>query len=249
MISLSHVPYPQTIRHLRLGVLLATVLFALWNRLYMQGTVGFSPFTLLLFPIPSWGVCWQAFSAPLTIPYAGIGLEMVFDLFLLNFFLVPIASFVFSFLERTAFIRFLTVLVAIGVAVFWTANSFFIYASPCSLFSSLALALIVFWFLLHKEGGATIIVAIPISRWWVLFIACLIIFPAPLYSHEWGKVLMVLSMSATSYLWGIAHCRLRSHVACLTPFEQWLDRSYHTCLRLFEWHVARHIRRLFFRRG
>jgi len=249
MISLSHVPYPQTIRHLRLGVLLATVFFALLNRLYMQGTVGFSPFILLLSPIPSWAACWQVIFAPLTIPYSGIGLEMVFDLFLLNFFLVPVASFVFSFLERKAFIRFLIALVAIGTAVFWIANTFFIYAFPCSLFSSLALALIVFWFLLHKEGGATIFVAIPISRWWVLFIACLIIFPAPLYSNEWGKVLMTCSMSAASYLFGIAHCRLRSHILYLTSLEQWLDRSYHTCLRLFEWHIASHIRRLFFKRG
>ena len=245
MISLSHVPYPKTIRNLRMGVCIATLLFALWNQLYMRGSLFLSPFILLLSPTPNWAICWQAITAPLTIPYSGIGLEMVFDLFLLNFFLVPIASFVFTFLEQKIFIRFLTSLIAVGVAVFWSANTLFTFASSCSLFSSLALSLIVFWFLLHKAGSSTIIVAIPISRWWVLFIACLIIFPAPICSNEWGKVLMTCSMALFSYLWGVAHCRLRSHVTFLTPLEHRLDKSYHALIRMFEWYIARPFRLLF----
>jgi len=248
MTPLSGTPYPQTIRRLRMAVLVISILFALWNTSFMRGAIPISPVILLLSPLASWGIFWQPITAALTIPYGGLGIEMVFDLILLNFFLVPISSFVFAYLEHKRFIRFLSSLIAIGTAVFWGVNTCVTYASPCSLFSSLALSIIVFWFLLHRDGGSTIVIAIPISRWWILFIACLIIFPAPIFSHEWGKVLMAFSMALSSYLWGITSCRLRSHISQLASFERWLDTTYHSLIRLFQWYIARPVRQLFLRK-
>jgi len=240
MITLSNRSYPKIIQHLRTAVLTATVLFALWNTSFMQGNIAFSPVLALLTPYLTWTILWQPITASLIIPYSGLGLDMVFDLLLLNFILVPIFSFIYTFLEHKYFVRFLLALTLIG-----TLFHLLFGHTPCSLFGPITFACIIFWFLVHKEGRSTLFIAVPISRYWVLAIACLVLLPQPFFAGNWARIGQIFCLAVCSYLWGVCSWHLRSHIPHLENFERWLNRSYQSCVRFLEWKIARPIRSLF----
>lgn len=151
-----------------------------------------------------------------------------FDLLLVNLFLTPIASFVFSFLNTKKFIQLLLQLTTVGTVCFLGTISLFDLTAtqPCSLFGGLALALVVFWTLLHSKGQPSFILGIPISRLWILLISTLTVVYTPLFTGDWAKLAMIISMSLSAYLWGIGRWRLRSHIEALEGFERLVDKCY-----------------------
>jgi len=240
MITLSHRSYPKTIQQLRAAVLIATVLFALWSNSFMQGNTAVSPILALLSPSLTWAILWQPITSSLIIPYSNLGLDMVFDLLLLNFILVPITSFVYTFLEHKYFTRFLLAIVLIGTIFHLQFGH-----NSCSLFGPISFAFIIFWFLVHREGRSTLFIAVPISRYWVLAIACLVLLPQPFFAGDWARISLISSLGASTYLWGVCSWHLRSHIPHLMGFERWIDKTYQSCVRFLEWKIARPIRSLF----
>jgi hypothetical protein len=238
-------PYPTAIKFVRSFVVLATVVFAGWFDLAASGATATSPSTLLLSPTAGLSWLWQSTTAALTIPYSGFGLQMTFDLLILNFFLTPVVSFVFSFLTEPRFFRFLYGLIAVGIGSFWAAATLINggVTEPCSLFSGLALAVVVFWCLLHKRGQSTLLLAFPISRTWALAVTAIVALYSPLTMGEWAHACSILSMAGASYVWAIARWKLRSYIDSIEKFEYWLDTTYSHGIRILEWHVFRHFRK------
>jgi hypothetical protein len=64
---------------------------------------------------------------------------------------------------------------------------------------------------------------------------------------EWARVGAIVSMSAVSYLWGIARWRLRSHIDGFDGCEQWVDMSCRNISRFMQWHVLRFFRNWFYK--
>jgi len=236
--------YPPLITQLRAAVCSFTIIFAVCHGLYLQGDTNFSPFFLLLSPTLSWNLLWQPISSALIIPYSGIGISMVFDLLILNFFLTPLLSFTLSFLNKKRFIRFLLYLIAVGTGTFCgTASIFHLPTPPSSLFGGLALSLIMFWFLLHTPGKPSFLIAIPISRYWILGIATGATCITPIVSGNIALILADLMMSLFSYVWGVCQWKLKSHIDFLEPIEHWLNSTYRTIIRFLEWRIFRLFRK------
>lgn len=239
--------FPKIIQFLRTLVFFAIITYAGVFDLASSGAISFFPDFLLLSANPSWLWLFQLLTSAIIIPYPGFGLSMVFDLLPINFFLSPIFTFVLSFLSARHFITLLLSLIAIGAGSFAALGSLTnAYAPPCSLFGGLALAIIIFWTLLHRKGQSTLLLAFPISRGWVLFSSACAAFYSPVSGGEWAHVGAIVCMAIASYLWGISRWRLRSHVDALEGFEEWLDSSYRTLSRLIQWYVARPFRKWFY---
>ncbi len=238
-------PYPATIKFLRSFVVWATVLFAALFDLATAGSVTISPTILLLSPTFGISWLWQTVSSALTIPYQGFGLQMVFDLMIINFFLTPIISFVFSFLTKNHFLSLLFSLIAIGAGSFLGFATLFGQAAtpPCSLFAGLSLSIVIFWALLHRKGQSTLLLAFPISRFWAIAITAFASLYSPVTMSEWAHVGAILCMATASYIWGIARWKLRSYIDSLEGFEQWLDSTYGTISRFLQWYIFRPFRR------
>ena len=239
-------PYPKIIQYIRVLVFFGILTYAGWFDLAVSGAITFFPDFLLLSRTFGWTWLFQPFTSAITIPYPGIGLSLVFNLFLINFFLSPIYTFVLSFLSERHFIKLLIGLIAIG------AGSFFGLATvigpitpPCSLFGGLSLSLVIFWALLHRKGQSTLLLVFPISRMWTVAICAGMALYSPVEGKEWAHVGAILCMSAGAYLWGVARWRLRSHVDALDGFEEALDTTYKTFSRFIQWYVLRPFRNWF----
>lgn len=242
----SQVPYPIPIQVLRLLVFWWTLLYAGWFGLAESGVISSFPDPLLLSPHLELSWLFQLISSSLTIAFPGFSISMVFDLFLLNFFLTPIYSFVFSFLTTRHFFKLLVSLIIIGAFSFSICASFFIHTTPpTSLFSGMSFAIVIFWALLHRRGQSTLLLAFPISRAWALSLSALVTFYPPLSNGEWARVGAIVIMAVAAYLWGITRWRLRSNIDSLEGWEQWLDTKYRTLSRFMQWYVFGFIRKWF----
>lgn len=238
------IPYPPLIQILRKSVLGFTLLFALWQGYFPDALASISPTSLLLSDHVGWSLLWEPITASLTIPYPTIGLATFFDLFLINMFLAPIISFVFSFLAPRHFIQTVSILIVSGTLAFLGANHFCSNTGAVSLFGSLAFSLVIFWALLHSKGQSMLLMGIPIPRVWVVVMAGLSVIPTPLFAGDWSKLIVIIVMSSTAYLLGIARWRLRSHVESLEKIELKIDLLYRHITRITQWHILRHFRNL-----
>ncbi len=239
-------PYPKTIRTLRWVVCFFLLTYAGLFDLAASGVIPLFPDFLLLSPSLSWSSFFQPFTAAATLAYPGFDLSLVFDLFILNFFLAPIYTFVLTFLSERQFIKFLISIIVIGSGVFLSlATLLHTPSSPCSLFGGVSLAVIVFWVLLHRKGQSTLFLAFPISRAWILCISACAALYAPIRSSEWAHVGAIVSMSMASYTWGIMRYRLRSHADALKGLEDSLDAAYRAATRFFQWYLIRPFREWF----
>ena len=221
---------PSAVHVLRSLVCAFTVTFAGWYEFAFLKGFPYYPSTLLLSPTIGWSWLWQPFTALVTIPYPGFGLSLIIDLFLMNLFLMPIYTFVFSFLGKRWFIALLSTLAVVGSSAFVGLSSLsaMATASPCSLFGGMTLAVISFWLLLHRKGQSTLFLAFPISRRLAFAITAIATLYTPLAAREWAHVGAIIAMSGTSYVWGVAKWRLRSHIRVLEGFEDWLETTYRT---------------------
>ena len=242
-------PYPKIIQSLRFLVILAAITYAGLFDLAISGVISFFPDFLLLSPSHGWSWLFQPLTSAITIPYPGFGLSLIFDLLLINFLLSPIFTFVLSFLSERHFIALLIALIAIGTGSFCAfAPLISPFSPPCSLFGGLALAIIIFWALLHRKGQSTLLLVFPLSRTWVVFLSACAALYSPVARSEWAHVIAILCMSSVSYLWGVARWRLRSHVEALDGFEEKLDSAYRTFSRFMQWYVLRPFRDMFRKR-
>lgn len=217
--------YSPLIRRFRQIIFWFTALFAVWYQLFLSNWIAIPPTFLLLSSSFDWTKLWQPITSWLTIPYPGIHFSPLFDLFLINLFLTPIASFVHSYLGTKNFLYFLAQLTIVGSACFvGIAHLFGTTPPPCSSFSGVALALIVFWTLLHSKGRPFFLAGIPISRFVVLLVAVIATTAEPLFAKEWARLIMMLGMALSAYLWGVGRWRLRSHIAPLTEFESLISK-------------------------
>jgi hypothetical protein len=220
-------PLPDVVSILRSLVCAFTVAFAGWFEFTFSKGFPYLPDTLLLSSTAGWSWLWQPLTALVTIPYAGFSLSLIVDLFIMNFFLTPIYTFVFSFLGKRWFIALLSTLAVVGSATFVGISSLTMASSPsCSLFGGMSLAIISFWLLLHRKGQSTLFLAFPISRRLAFIITAIATLYTPLAAREWAHVGAILAMAGTSYVWGVAKWRLRSHVRALDSFEEWLESTY-----------------------
>ena len=223
-------PLPSTISFLRSLVCLFTLTFAAWYGIAISQGASFYPTALLLSPTASWSWLWQPFTALITVPYGGFGLSMIVDLMLMNFFLTPIYTFVFSFLGKRWFIALLSTLAILGSATFVGLASLIGPATTpsCSLFGGMSLAIVLFWLLLHRKGQSTLFLAFPISKRLAFAITAIATLYSPLAAKEWAHVGAIIVMASISYVWAVAKWRLRSHVQALEGLEEWLESTYRT---------------------
>lgn len=241
-------PYPKLIQWLRFLVLLATIIYAGWFDLAISGITSFFPDILLL--SSTFGLSWlfQPMTSALIIRYPGFGISMVFDLLVINFFLTPIVTFVLSFLSEKHFLQLLIGLIVIGAGTFLGIGTLSNSLPPSSsLFSGIALSLVIFWALLHRKGQSTLLLAFPLSRSWVVFLSLCAALYSPLSNGEWAHVGAIVCMSICTYIWGITRWRLRSNVGALEGLEQRLDTTYRTFSRFLQWYVLRPFRQWFHR--
>ena len=219
---------PDVVVLLRSLVCAFTVTFAGWYEFAFAKGFPFYPDVLLLSPSAGWPWLWQPLTALVTIPYPGFGLSLIFDLFLMNFFLTPVFSFVFSFLGKRWFIALLATLAIVGSTVFIALASFLetVTAAPSSLFGGMSLAIVLFWLLLHRKGQSTLFLAFPVSRRLAFAITAIATLYSPLAAREWAHAGAIIAMAATAYIAAIAKWRLRSHVQALEGFEDWLENIF-----------------------
>jgi hypothetical protein len=223
-------PLPRTISLLRSLVCVFTVTFAAWYGIAFSRGFPYLPDFFLLSPTAGWSWLWQPLTALVTVPYGGFGLSMIVDLFLMNFFLTPIYTFVFSFLGKRWFIALLSTLAILGSAVFvGLASLIGAAATPsCSLFGGMSLAIVLFWLLLHRKGQNTLFLAFPISKRWAFAFTAIATLYSPLAAKEWAHVGAIIIMASISYVLGVAKWQLRSHIQALEGFEEWLESTYRT---------------------
>ena len=217
---------PNAVTFLRSLVCAFTVAFAGWCEFAFARGIPCYPDFLLLSPSAGWPWLWQPFTALVTIPYAGFGLSLIFDLFLMNFFLTPIFSFVSSFLGNRWFIALLAILALAGSTVFVVLASFCNASAPCSLFGGLSLAVVLFWLLLHRKGQNTLFLAFPVSRRLAFAITAIATLYSPLAARQWAHVGAIAAMATAAYLLAIVKWQLRSHVQALKGFENWLENLF-----------------------
>jgi hypothetical protein len=215
--------YPPYIRCLQLIVCALTILGALWYDYFVGATVGLSPKTLLLAPEITLKTLFQIFTAPFIIVYPEISISLFFDLVVLNALITPIYTFVYSFVGKKDFLHLIIGLILVGETCFLIASQH-MYSSPCSLFSSLTLSIIVFWAMLHSQGKSFFLLAFPISPAVYLGITTAAVLYPILLNAEMAKLLSTLCMASTSYLVAIVRYRLRSNVAFLKYIENTLQR-------------------------
>lgn len=241
-----HPPYPASIRALRSLVALATIAYSGLFDLAVAGILARFPDFMLLSPTVDWRLLFSPLTASITIPFPGFGLSVIVTLAIASFFLSPMFGFVCSFLSEKIFIRFLIGLALLGTASFLAVDALLGGpSSPCSLFGGLALAIVVFWTLLHRKGQSTLLLAFPISRGWVVFLSAWAVLYSPVENGEWAHVAAILCMSAASYGWGITRWRLRSNVEALESFEDHLESVHRACSRFVQWYVLRPFRTWF----
>jgi hypothetical protein len=221
-------PLPGVIYFLRSLVCVFTITFAGWYECAFSKGFPYSPDILLLSPTAGWSWGWQPLTALVTIPYGGFGLSLIFDLLLINFFLTPIYTFVFSFLGKRWFIALLATLSILGSAAFVGLASLIgpAVTPNCSLFSGMSLAVVVFWLLLHRKGQNTLFLAFPISRRLAFAITAIATLYAPVAAREWAHIGAIVAMTLIAYVWGVAKWRLRSHIPALEGLEDWLESAY-----------------------
>ena len=215
--------YPPVIRGIQLTVLLLAIGAAFWSDLFSSGSTAFSPSFLLLSPNPSFMTCLQVLTAPFLFFCQGISLNLFFDLIVLNALLTPIFTFVYSFIGKKNFVALLTILITIGSA------SFFFFAPlwltpPCSLFSSLALSIVIFWAMLHSKGQSFFLMAFPISPLVYVFLATVATLYPIFLEAEWAKLIATGFMTLISYLVAIIGFHLRSSIYFFNYFEEALDK-------------------------
>lgn len=198
-----HIPtspeYPF-IHHLRISVLFSTLLYALLQSLSGPTFL----FSEIFVTSPAHSMVLDLLSSPLsllTLNCSSLTLQLLFDFLILNLFLTPLASFVFSFLGKVRFIAFILISAA-SSSLFLHSVSYCINQSfvPTTLFAHVSLSLLSFWACLNVKYTTTRFLFLPLKPMTILIISFLIpAFPAFLYS-DWmkiGSLLYALSFGAT----------------------------------------------------
>jgi hypothetical protein len=234
MFAISQAPYPKEIRFLRTALLSLTLLFSLWNMWFEEGTIPINPSFLLLYPHWGWNLLWQPLTSACLLPYPAPSLSMLFDLIFLNFIITPIASFVFSFQSRKGFFTFLSFILTSGTLAFLLVGGM----RQASLCSGFFVSVVVFWTLIHKKNGSSFLIGIPLSPPLVMTLTFVIALAGPLFASEWGKVVAIIVMAISSYLWAVCRWRLRSSIPFLSRWENSLEK-------ISSWYIGKPLRAFF----
>ena len=204
MRMISSSPAHPFIDRLKLVVLFATLLFAF---LQMIPHSGIHLLSQLFLSSPFHHPFFDLLFSPLSLVVLNIrtlSLQLVFDLLILNFFLPPLASFVYSFLEHKRFLSFLLASAAssslfLHIASFLTLTPFL----PTTLFAHTILSLLSFWASLNRKHTSTHFLFLPLKPATLLTISFLAAGMPPFLNHDWIKLSSLLFAMAFGYITGL----------------------------------------------
>lgn len=240
---MNRTPQEPCIERMKWVILLMTLLFACLNSFCSQPGRLIANFFMVS---PYHALDSDLFFAPLSMltpNYPNISFEMLFDLLLLNSILVPLSSFVVSFLGRIRFFVFM-----IGAAM---TSSLFLHSLsllcdtpffPTTLFSSVALSILMFWSLLHTKSTSTLFLFIPLKPLTLILVSIGVLVYSPCMEGDWIRVASFFWPLFYSYLVAVFGFRLKSQNKHLAFVEAVLIETSLLCER-FVWRVKTSIRK------
>lgn len=204
MRMISPSPAHPFIVRLKQVVLFATLFFAFLQMIPLSGTHLFSQ---IFQTSPFHNLFFDVLFSPLSLLVLNIrtlSLQLVFDLLILNFFLPPLVSFVYSFLDHRKFLFFL---LASGAAssLFLHIASFLMKAPflPTTLFAHAILSLLAFWASLNRKHTSTHFLVFPLRPVTLLTISLLAAGMPSFLDHDWIKLSSLLFSMAFGYASGL----------------------------------------------
>lgn len=211
----------STIERLKLAVLASTLLFAFFSSTKNSTWQFFAS----LFTTSSLHSLWKdlLFSplSMLTLNYTDLNLQMLFDFLILNAFITPLASFVFSFLGKRNFIFYI-----LGATLLssYTLHAFSLLFHTSflttTLFSSVILSLITLWALVHAKNTPTVVMFLPMRPSTILAISIVIACYSSFTSSDWISILSLSCSLLYAYFISVFCIRLKSGSTTMERIEE-----------------------------
>lgn len=224
----------STIERLKIVVIVSTLFFALLQSIHKTECWQVAD----LFTTTSYHSTLRDFLlAPLsacTLNYSSISLQMLFDFLILNAFVTPLVSFVFSFLGKKNFFLYTagcTLISSLALhSIAFLCDKTFV---PTTLFSHVALGMITFWALVHTKHTPTMFLFLPMNPSTILAISCIIAGYTAITTSDWVYVTSLFISMLYAYFVSVFFVRLKSGNSHVERFEEWLIDSSLWCERMW----------------